>query len=66
MARSRIAATLLWGPDFVLLYNEPYLPILAREVFPEVWPGALDGHDRSLGTLTPNEYERLHTTLSVA
>ncbi|HWS34632.1 MAG TPA: SpoIIE family protein phosphatase [Actinoplanes sp.] len=48
MVRSRIAATLLWGPEFVLLYNEAYIPILAekhpwalgrtaREVFPEVW-----------------------------
>ncbi|GIF44550.1 PP2C family protein-serine/threonine phosphatase [Actinoplanes xinjiangensis] len=49
MVRSKIGATLLWGPEFVLLYNEAYLPILAekhpaalgrpaREVFPEVWP----------------------------
>jgi serine phosphatase RsbU (regulator of sigma subunit) len=48
MVRSRIGATLLWGPEFVLLYNEAYVPILAekhpealgrtaREVFPEVW-----------------------------
>jgi serine phosphatase RsbU (regulator of sigma subunit) len=49
MVRSEIGAALLWGPDFVLLYNEAYTPILAekhpsalgrpaRDVFPEVWP----------------------------
>ncbi|WP_433650057.1 PP2C family protein-serine/threonine phosphatase [Micromonospora zamorensis] len=48
VVRSRAAATLLWGPQFVLLYNEAYVPILAekhptalgqpaQEVFPEVW-----------------------------
>ncbi|MEU0546209.1 hypothetical protein [Micromonospora sp. NPDC005979] len=31
MVRSRAAATLLWGPQFVLLYNEAYVPILAEK-----------------------------------
>jgi hypothetical protein len=40
--------TLLWGPEFVLVYNEAYVPLIAdkhpgalgrpaREVFPEAW-----------------------------
>lgn len=42
------ASTLLWGPEFVLVYNEAYVPILGdkhpwalgrpcQEVFPEAW-----------------------------
>lgn len=45
---TRFPATLLWGPDLVLIYNEAYIPLIgdkhpaalgapAREVFPEVW-----------------------------
>jgi serine phosphatase RsbU (regulator of sigma subunit) len=45
---TRFPVTLLWGPQFVLLYNEAYVPLLgdkhpgalgrpARDVFPEAW-----------------------------
>ncbi|WP_306207667.1 SpoIIE family protein phosphatase [Actinoplanes sp. RD1] len=45
---TRTPATLLWGPEMVLLYNEAYAPILGdkhpaalgspcAEVFPEIW-----------------------------
>ena len=45
---TRFPATLFWGPDLVLLYNEAYVPLIedkhpaalgapAREVFPEIW-----------------------------
>jgi serine phosphatase RsbU (regulator of sigma subunit) len=45
---TRFPATLFWGPELVLLYNEAYLPLIedkhpaalgapAREVFPEIW-----------------------------
>jgi hypothetical protein len=46
---TRFGVALFWGPDFVLLYNEAYVPVLAekhpgalgrpiQEVFPEAWP----------------------------
>lgn len=45
---TRFPVTLLWGPEFVLVYNEAYVPVLgdkhpgalgrpAPEVFPEAW-----------------------------
>ena len=45
---TRFPVTLFWGPEFVLLYNEAYVPVLAEkhpnalgrravEVFPEAW-----------------------------
>lgn len=45
---TEFAVTLLWGPDFTMIYNEAYVPIIgdkhpaalgapAREVFPEIW-----------------------------
>lgn len=48
VAQTRFPATLLWGPELVLIYNEAYVPIVAekhpaslgrpaREVFPEAW-----------------------------
>ncbi len=48
VVNTEYAATLLWGPEFVLVYNEAYVPILqekhpwalgrpCEEVFPEAW-----------------------------
>jgi hypothetical protein len=48
MLNTRFPVTLLWGPQFALLYNEAYAPLLgdkhpgalgrpARDVFPEAW-----------------------------
>lgn len=48
MLHSRAPITLLWGPDYVLLYNEAYVPMIcekhpaalgapARDVFAEIW-----------------------------
>jgi serine phosphatase RsbU (regulator of sigma subunit) len=48
MLSTRFAATLLWGPEFVMIYNEAYAELIgvkhpaalgtpAREVFPEIW-----------------------------
>lgn len=45
---THLPATLLWGPELVLLYNEAYIPLIAdkhpaalgaraRDVFPEAW-----------------------------
>lgn len=45
---TRFPVTLLWGPEFVLVYNEAYVPLIAekhpaalgaraRDVFPEAW-----------------------------
>lgn len=45
---TQFPATLLWGPDFVLIYNEAFVPLIAdkhpsalgsaaRDVFPEAW-----------------------------
>ncbi|MFC5381996.1 SpoIIE family protein phosphatase [Aquipuribacter nitratireducens] len=45
---TRFAATLLWGPEYVLVYNEAYAELIgekhpaalgrpAQEVFPEIW-----------------------------
>ena len=45
---TEFAVTLLWGPEFTMIYNEAYVPIIgdkhpaalgapAREVFPEIW-----------------------------
>ena len=45
---TRFPVTLFWGPEFVLLYNEAYVPVLAEkhpnalgrravDVFPEAW-----------------------------
>ncbi len=45
---SRFPITLLWGPEFVMLYNEAYVQLItekhpaalghpAQEVFPEIW-----------------------------
>ncbi len=42
------AVTLLWGPEFTMIYNEAYVPLIgdkhpaalgapAREVFAEIW-----------------------------
>src|ERR1700709_1061696 len=46
--QTRFPATLLWGPELVLIYNEAYVPVIAdkppaalgrpaKEVFPEAW-----------------------------
>ncbi|GAB7046796.1 PP2C family protein-serine/threonine phosphatase [Catenuloplanes indicus] len=46
--RTRFAVTLLWGPEYVLVYNEAYVQMIAdkhpaalgrpaRDVFPEIW-----------------------------
>ncbi|WP_250030740.1 PP2C family protein-serine/threonine phosphatase [Paractinoplanes maris] len=48
LLNTRTAATLLWGPEFSLLYNSAYVPMIgnkhpaalgrpAREVFDEIW-----------------------------
>jgi serine phosphatase RsbU (regulator of sigma subunit) len=48
MMSTRFPITLLWGPEFVLVYNDAYVPLIAdkhpealgrpaREVFPEAW-----------------------------
>jgi hypothetical protein len=48
MLATRFPVTLFWGPEFTLIYNEAYVPLIgekhtnalgapAREVFPEVW-----------------------------
>jgi hypothetical protein len=48
MLATRFPVTLFWGPEFALVYNEAYVPLIrdkhpgalgtpAREVFPEVW-----------------------------
>ncbi|MDX6302469.1 MAG: hypothetical protein QOF53_3683, partial [Nocardioidaceae bacterium] len=48
MPGTRFPVTLFWGPDFTMVYNEAYAPLIgdkhpaalgtpAREVFPEVW-----------------------------
>jgi serine phosphatase RsbU (regulator of sigma subunit) len=48
MMGTEFPITLLWGPEFVLVYNQPYVPLIgdkhpgalgtpAREVFPEAW-----------------------------
>ncbi len=45
---TQFPVTLFWGPEFVLLYNEAYVPLIAdkhpaalgrpaRDVFPEAW-----------------------------
>lgn len=45
---TQFPVTLLWGPEFILVYNEAYVPLIAdkhpaalgspaRKVFPEVW-----------------------------
>lgn len=50
---------LRWGPDFVMIYNDAYRPILAethpwafgrptREVWPEIWPEIASGHEAIL------------------
>jgi hypothetical protein len=46
--RTRFAVTLMWGPEYVLVYNEAYVQMIAdkhpaalgapaRHVFPEIW-----------------------------
>ncbi|MDR7277373.1 PP2C family protein-serine/threonine phosphatase [Catenuloplanes atrovinosus] len=46
--RTRFAVTLLWGPEYVLVYNEAYARVIgdkhpaalgapARDIFPEIW-----------------------------
>lgn len=46
--QTRFPVTLLWGPEYVMLYNEAYVPMIgdkhpaalgraARDVFPEIW-----------------------------
>jgi serine phosphatase RsbU (regulator of sigma subunit) len=46
--RSKFPMTLLWGPEFTLVYNDAYIPLIgdkhpsalgrpAKEVFPEAW-----------------------------
>lgn len=48
LTHTRFPASLFWGPDLVLVYNEAYAPMIAdkhpaalgskaRDVFPEVW-----------------------------
>jgi serine phosphatase RsbU (regulator of sigma subunit) len=48
MLNTHFPVTLLWGPDYVLIYNDAYAPMIgekhpaalgrpAREVFPEAW-----------------------------
>ena len=48
MTHTRFPVTLLWGPEFVMVYNEAYVPLIAdkhpkalgapaRDVFPEAW-----------------------------
>ena len=54
-----------WGPEFVLLYNDAYRPILgdkhpfalgrpAREVWAEVWPEIAPAHEAILNAETPS------------
>ena len=56
---------LRWGPDFVLLYNDAYRPILgdkhpwalgrpAREVWAEVWEQIAPAHEAILNARTPS------------
>lgn len=48
MLRTRFPATMLWGPEFVMLYNDTYIELIGdkhptalgrrcRDVFPEAW-----------------------------
>ncbi|RLV56892.1 hypothetical protein D9V41_03740 [Aeromicrobium phragmitis] len=65
MLHSKFAMTLLWGPEFVLVYNEAYVPVIgdkhpsalgrpAREAFPEAWDviGPLMRQARETGVAT--------------
>jgi len=49
MLNTRFPTTLLWGPEFVLVYNDPYVELIAdkhpaalgqpaEKIFPEAWP----------------------------
>ena len=57
---TQFPVTLLWGPEFVMIYNEGYIPLIAdkhpaalgrpaRDVFPEAWDARytplLSSHD---------------------
>ena len=61
---SAFPMALRWGPDFVLIYNEAYRPILgekhpwalglpAREAWAEVWPQLEPGHLAILSGASP-------------
>jgi serine phosphatase RsbU (regulator of sigma subunit) len=65
MLATRFPVTLLWGPEFVLVYNEAYISLIgdkhpsalgapARDVFPEVWDriGPMMEGVRTSGTAT--------------
>ncbi|GAB7044065.1 MULTISPECIES: PP2C family protein-serine/threonine phosphatase [Catenuloplanes] len=58
--RTRFAVTLLWGPEYVLVYNEAYVQMIAdkhpaalgrpaRDVFPEIWDTIGPMLDRAAG-----------------
>jgi PAS domain S-box-containing protein len=62
---SAFPMALRWGPDFVLLYNDAYRPILgdkhpwalgrpAREAWAEVWPQIAPAHHAILNAKTPS------------
>ena len=61
---SAFPMALRWGPDFVLIYNDAYRPILgdkhpsalgrpAREAWAEVWPQLAPGHEAILAGRSP-------------
>jgi PAS domain S-box-containing protein len=61
---SAFPMALRWGPDFVLIYNDAYRPILgekhpwafarpAREAWSEVWAEIAPAHDAILNARTP-------------
>jgi PAS domain S-box-containing protein len=61
---SAFPMALRWGPDFVLIYNDAYRPILgdkhpwalgrpAREAWSEVWPQIASAHSAILNGKTP-------------
>src|SRR4051812_19888377 len=68
MLATRFPMTLFWGPEFILIYNEAYVPLIAdkhpaalgapaREVFSEAWPtiGPLMESVRATGEPTWHE-----------
>lgn len=75
MLNTRFPVTLLWGPDFTLVYNEAYVDLIgdkhpaalgrpAREVFPEVWdligPMLQGVVDRRTASWVENEHVPLY------
>ena len=62
---SAFPMALRWGPEFVLIYNDAYRPILgdkhpwalgrpAREAWSEVWPQIAPAHEAILNVKTPS------------